>query len=368
MSPMRRFWSVLLLSLPIGTSDVPIAVADDSTNAQSADSQLEQEPYATGWTFYLDNDLLSMTLSGDQGYTGGFGLSLSGRRAVEYPWSLDPALGWIDETTGWTSLFADQPHSVHHAWQIGTMAFTPDDTDARAPIRDDRPYASLVYIGNTRQIHLRNRPVGYFSNFTFGLLGTDIPKGIQNGLHDMVGDDPARGWGNQISDGGEPTFLWRVQRRQTHWSGGSPTGPRFELNSVLGGSVGYNTQVGAGLAGRWGDFSRAGWGFTPDYASNITTGAFASTPGARELYLWGGVHVHHQLYNAIFEGQFRDSTVTFDRERDLRSTIWEVNIGGTWAMANGYHFTLALRARQKELQVGKAQTPVWGSLIVGRSF
>lgn len=368
MPPTGRFWSVVLLSLPIATSYLPTAVADDSTVGHAAGSQLEREPYATGWTFYLDNDFLSMKLSSDQGYTGGFGLSLAGRRAVEYPWSLDPALEWLDETSGWASLFADQPHSVRHAWQIGSMAFTPDDTDARMPIRDDRPYASLVFIGNTRQVHLRTRRVSYLSNFTVGLIGTDIPKGIQNGLHDMVGDAPARGWSNQISEGGEPTFLWRVQRRQTHWLNGSPDGPRFELNSVFGGSVGYNTQLGAGITGRWGDFSTAGWSFIPDYASNITTGALASTPGASELYLWGGVHVHRQIYNALLEGQFRDSAVTFDRDRDLRSTIWEVNIGVTWAMANGYHFTLALRARQKELRTDQAQTPVWGSLIVGRSF
>lgn len=250
----HEYLLALLLALPIAVGSVTKAGADDSLPAHSAAGMSQREPYATGWTFYVDNDFLSMKLSGDQGYTGGFGLSLSGHRAVEYPWSLDPALGWIEQATGWSSLFADQPHSVRHSWQVGSMAFTPDDTDARAPIRDDRPYAGLVFISNTRQAHLRTRRVSYLSNFTVGLLGTDIPKGIQNGLHDMADDDPARGWSNQISDGGEPTFLWRVQRRQTHWSGGSPDGLGFELNSVLGGSVWFQHASGRRYHGSLGRF------------------------------------------------------------------------------------------------------------------
>lgn len=368
MPPFHRCGAALLLALPVATGCVPKAVAEGIGVGRTAGSASANERYATGWTFYVDNDYLSAGLSADQGYTGGFGLSLAGRRAAKFPWSLNPALRWIDETTGWASLFTEQPYSVRHAWQIGTMAFTPENTDTRMPVPDDRPYGGLVFIGNTRQVDLQSEHVSYLSNFTLGVIGTDIPEGIQNGLHDAVDDDPARGWGNQVSDGGELTFLWRVQRRQTHWLGESSDGLSFEISSVLDASVGYDTQLGAGITGRWGDFSTAGWSIPPDYASNITTGALGQASGVSELYLWGGVHVHRQLYNAFLEGQFRDSPVTFDREEELRSSIWEANIGGTWALANGYHVTLAVRARQKEVRSEEVQQPAWGSLIVGRRF
>lgn len=38
----------------------------------------DREAYATGWSFYTDNDFFSFGLSADRGYTGGFALTLHG--------------------------------------------------------------------------------------------------------------------------------------------------------------------------------------------------------------------------------------------------------------------------------------------------
>ncbi len=326
------------------------------------------EPYATGWAFYTDNDYLSAGLSDDQGYTGGFALSLSGKRATRYPWSLSPALGWIDRVTGWSSLFADVPYAARHSWQIGTMAFTPKNTDSAAPVPTGRPYAGLVFVGNTRQIRLHRRQVSYMSNLTLGLLGTPIPESIQNGLHAISGNSKARGWDHEISDGGEPTFRWQVQRRQTHWSRRNAAAFDFELNSVASASIGYSTQASIGLTGRWGEFSTPWWSFNPAYSEYINLGAPAGSRGASELYLWGGAHLRRQFYNAFFEGQLRESEVTFDRPQELRSVVWELNLGATWSLANGYHVTLAVRERENELRQDHGQRSAWGSLIIGRQF
>ena len=53
---------------------------------------LAYEKYSTGWAFYLDNDALT-TGESDEDYTGGFAVTLSGRRETEYHISLD---GWLN--------------------------------------------------------------------------------------------------------------------------------------------------------------------------------------------------------------------------------------------------------------------------------
>lgn len=180
------------------------------------------EPYASGWSFYIDNDFLSPVTSSDQQYTGGFALTLAGRRAREYPWSLDPVLGRIDRATGWASLYRGARHEVAHSWELGMTAFTPDDVDSRAPIPDDHPYAGLVFVGNTRDVRLHERRVNYLSSFSLGLLGTGIPERVQDGFHELADDDKARGWENQISDGGEPTFALRARERELRGGGRRP--------------------------------------------------------------------------------------------------------------------------------------------------
>lgn len=351
--PIRRWATIPKIAMLL-------ALASGHVNAA------DQEGHATGWSFYIDNDYFSAGLSSDQGYTGGFALNLSGQRAVEYPWSLDSVLSWVNRATGWSSLYTGVPHAVQHSWQIGTVAFTPDEIDISKPIPGDRPYAGMAFIGNTRQVRRERRQISYFSSIRLGVLGTSIPKAIQNGLHDMADDEKARGWKNQISDGGELTFLWKVQRKQTHWSRHSPERFDYELKSVVSASAGYSTQVGAGIIGRWGRFT-SWWTSDPTHAEYINFGVPTGSRGPSEFYVWAGVHLRQRFYNAFLEGQFRESEVTFDRSAQLDSTLWELNLGATWSASNGYYITMALRAIEDELPDSGGRE-AWGSLIFGRKL
>ena len=66
--------------------------AQETRPDDTATHDLAYEKYSTGWAFYLDNDALT-TGDNDEDYTGGFAVTLSGRRATEYPISLD---GWLN--------------------------------------------------------------------------------------------------------------------------------------------------------------------------------------------------------------------------------------------------------------------------------
>jgi len=359
-----------LVMLLAGSLLSGLAVAGSATEVPP-DAPLGPEPYNTGWSFYIDNDALTL-INRDQQYTGGFALTLSGRRAVEYPWSLDPALGWLDRLTGFKALSASGRRSMRHSFELGTTAFTPEDIETAQPVRDDHPYAGLVFISNTRQAVLLDRRVSYQSTLALGMLGTDVPRAIQNVFHDLTDSQKPRGWDNQISDGGEPTFNYVVTRQQSHWIDDDNRGLDYDVRSIVGASLGYTTQVGAGINWRVGRIRTPWWGFNPDYAEYINLGTPVASKsnvrgGPRELFLWGGLQIRQRFYNALLEGQFRDSEVTFDRS-ELESTLYVGSIGITWGFAGGIRVTAALRGRTPELEEADGLDPFWGSIIISRSY
>lgn len=77
--------SALLLATIALQPAVPASAtpSDSSRTAATSSSPEDRDAYATGWSFYMDNDFFSFGLSGDRGYTGGFALTLNGRRAAE---------------------------------------------------------------------------------------------------------------------------------------------------------------------------------------------------------------------------------------------------------------------------------------------
>lgn len=77
----------LVMSTMAGSGSLYAQEPDDTSP-----HDLAYEKYSTGWAFYLDNDALT-TGESDEDYTGGFAVTLSGRRATEYPISLD---GWLN--------------------------------------------------------------------------------------------------------------------------------------------------------------------------------------------------------------------------------------------------------------------------------
>ena len=176
-----------------------------TAGAQTLTDNGPSERWNSGWALYIDNDALAL-IGSDQQYTGGAALTLSGRRAQEYWFSLDPILGYLNRAFG---LAAHRPGARQrelHAIEFGLTAFTPEEVDTTEPVFDDHPYGSVVFFGNTRQNVLLEEGTNYQSSFALGLLGTRIPQTIQDFIHDAAGQGRAQGWDNQISDGGEPTF------------------------------------------------------------------------------------------------------------------------------------------------------------------
>lgn len=324
------------------------------------------EPYDTGWQVYVDNDLFVNT---DEGYTGGIAVNFSGRRAMEYRFSLDPALQTINRWLGVGRLYDAPEARRRHSMEFGLSAFTPRTLTDPAPILDDHPYACLAFLNNAEQAVLAQPGIVYQTSFALGLLGTSLCESVQKSLHDVIGDDKPRGWDHQISDGGEPTFRWSLSREQLLIRG-ADSGTRQELAGILETALGYTTHVGAGLSWRWGRIRSPWWSFTPRNAEYINLGSpaartdtAANEPG--EFYVWAGGIVRYRLYNAILQGQFRDSDVEFSRS-DLNPLVSEFWIGVTKELGNRLQVSLVFRARSRELKSGPS--PSWGGVILRRAL
>ncbi len=323
----------------------------------------------TGWSLHIDNDLF-FPAHRDQQYTGGLGLTLSGRRAVDYWYSLDPFLTALNNWSGFSSLYEDDPHYRLHSISFGVEAFTPADTRTTLPIYNDRPYANLVFLSNTQlNVNLEERLI-YHSNFSLGVIGSELGENFQKELHRVLGNEVPQGWENQISDGGELTAMYTITRQRLHLVEHPLNGMTAELRSVLGASVGTSTEVGFGFGGRLGRITTPWWEFAPVFGDYLNLGTpFASRPhtGEKELFLWAGVIVRYRLYNALLQGQFGDSAVAYSAG-DLVPLLTEGALGVTWEPVKQWTLSLSLRSRSSEFRNNSGMNTDWGSLTLSYCY
>lgn len=128
---------------------------------------------------------------------------------------------------------------------FGHTIFTPNDTQTRTLIRDDRPYAGWMFVGASLHGEALDKPPILFNDpvdivdtveLTLGIVGPHAyGEQVQNNFHDLIGVDRSYGWEHQLKD--EPTVNLMLERR---WR---PSPLRFlglEADTVpsIGGSIG----------------------------------------------------------------------------------------------------------------------------------
>jgi hypothetical protein len=329
---------------------------------------LAQQKDDAGWALFMDNDALTAR-TGDHDYTGGIALTLAGARVRRAPLSLDGALGWLDRGLG-----LDRPDATAwHALQISLLTFTPGALDRADVIQGDRPYASIAYLANSRTTVLPHGRLAYQSSLAVGMLGLDAAKASQRMLHEAIGAEEPRGWHHQVSDGGEPTARYSLARLGLRAAAGDGRGARFELKDTVAFSAGYITEANVALTARWGRIHTPWWSFVPERADYMIEpapvfGGAASRGGPRELYAWGGIKVRVRGYNALLQGQFRDSDLTYDFD-DTRPLIGEAWAGVTKELAAGYRVSWVLRYQTSELRTEPGDRELlWGGVSLSRSF
>ena len=366
MSYLRDTISFFTPLVLIGCS----VLAVNAIYAQELEVIDESEKHDSGWEIYLDNDAFSL-LPLDQDYTGGLTVTLYGKRVTQYPFSIESMRRKIDQWSGSDWRYRSKKTFKLHSFGFGYTAFTPKNTIASTPIYDDRPYASLVYIANTQQTVAYEENQVFQSTLMLGVLGLGVAEFIQNTVHSALGQSTANGWHNQISNGGEPTFRYTLARQVTHKKHYVKNGVDYELKSTGDISVGYITDVSFGFGTRFGDIHSPWWSFNPHQFDYSNTGIPTVRTGRRaqykELFFWGGVDLRYRFYNALLQGQFRESTVTYSAS-EVNPWILEVWGGITKRFVSGYTFSFVLRANSPELRIGVPRNPVWAGITIGRSF
>ena len=349
-------WVVALLASSLVAGS---AVAQSALRAADEDSQRR-------WSVHVDDDLFSFA-DRDRDYTGGVTFGLTGARAHEHPLSLAGALGHVDGATHFAA-WRGGAALEGEALEIGLLLFTPQNLAAAEPLRDDRPYANLLYAASSEVALDDARGVAFQSTLAVGVLGLPVAEALQRAVHSLVGSTEPRGYSHQISDGGEPTFMYAVSRYRL-LAQGSRHGHPYSLRFGAGASVGYLTEANAEITLRrdapWWSSSAV----AADYAGHPAIGARASAGDGRPRFeLEAGAKVHVRAYNAFLEGQFRRSDVVYSAH-ELQPLLVDLWIGVTTVFPNGLKVSYTIRHQTEEIERGRgARSFAWGSIGISRSF
>jgi hypothetical protein len=316
------------------------------------------------WTIAIENDGLTGATK-DRDYTAGFSGSLVGPDARRIAGPNYRALEWLDSRLG-----VDRLHrSERAAYQqdgvsVGLQIFTPDNIANPDLIPTDRPYANVLSLAHSHYGLDETRNVLYESTFTVGLIGSRVAESLQDGLHTVIRSAAPQGYRNQISNGGELTARYGVARHALLAS--SRERSRFDLRYSLEGTAGFVTEAAAGIGMRWGVLGSPWWSASPQgsYATRIVPNAIDGVGLAgRDFHFWAGLTLRARVYNALLQGQFRSSELTYGTS-DLERFVLEGGVGVTRNFGR-VQLTYAVRFHTPELESGHGARDVgWAGITV----
>lgn len=356
----RHVFPVLLASLVIATPG------------------LAQEPAApvTSFAFFAENDVFPhVGVNEDRNYTGGFGFQFSGSFVPD--WHLDAPLRLFDRVSGMSRVHTATRPRFHSFLLFGT-GFTPDTLNTTAVLPDDRPYGSIVGVSIRRMsVDPKEFASAWTSEFAVGALGWHVARNLQTSLHrtlrgpdELEPYDPL-GWHNQISDGGEPTALYRVTHER--FLAGDPTGPdvRKHWQTTWGGqaSVGYYTNATLLGNARVGAFNSEFWEFVPNAMGVAAQVAQPVDLPTWDAFLFAGVRGRAIVYNALLQGQFEDSIHTVEPKR--LQAEWDLGLAGSFPFFWRTRMQLiynVFAGRSPEFVGPSPREHTWGSFVIAIGF
>ena len=339
--------------------------------AAQADHVSNDEPHDTGWSIQVDNDLFAGGQR-DQDYTGGFAVTHSGKRVTQYRYTPHGARTALDRLIGLSHFLGGEEHHSVHALEWGAALFTPSDISRRSVNPLDRPYASLFFLNSTEQTILPRRKMSVKSGLTIGILGLDLAGSIQREIHGALGNQRPEGWQHQISSGGELTAKYSVSAQRAAYQRVYSNGLAQELNLTGKVDVGFTTGLGVGFNWRFGRINTPWWSFNPHQSDYFNLGANTAS-GTRnsyqvkERYIYLGSTVNYTAYNALVQGQFRNSAHTVDRSNVVAGST-EFWGGVSMDIGDQLRADIFVRYRTRDVELPESEQLSWGGFTLSKSF
>lgn len=351
------------------------ALISPHITAECIDSQNNRvERCDRGGSFYIDQDMLIDSIvpkNDDRDYTMGMAFAAHGRRVRDYM-LYNIAYDFNDYVEERIFEYSDDLPTLHSVY-FGNTAFTPNlilnlsdqPNSFSDPVEDDRPFANLLFFASEKTVLVSPNEV-HRNTVVFGVLGLDIGKAVQRQFHcDWKKGNPCpQGWNNQISDGGEPTVLYK-HRRMQNVTPDSIAG-LMDISTYKEIEVGYYTDVAAGFLVRFG-YRRS---LFYDHAFNGLEVGVKNTFHSMEsqndeegkagydLYTFFGAGARAFLYNSLLQGQFRDNPHEF-RHKELRPVIAELTAGLVTPLWCDMRLTYAANYRSSQIKDGTGDREHW---------
>jgi lipid A 3-O-deacylase len=263
------------------------------------------DDYSPSFSLQIENDWFAKAAGSeaDRDYTTGIRLS----------YLTDPIAmpEWVRNLDVPTFLGSAGDNRIRRlGFSINQNLYTPENTQTKDPIPDDRPYAGWLSLGVALQtIHRQgDEPIRMDSmELSLGVVGPwALGEQLQNNFHDFIGDDESLGWDNQLRN--EPALQLTFERR---WRTGA-----WELVSPLGLETDFVPYIGAGLGnvltyGSVGGIVRLGEDlrkdFGPPRVRPAIAGSEAFNASGISWYLFAGLEGQAVAHNIFLDGNsFRD--------------------------------------------------------------
>ena len=312
-----------------------------SANAQPAPDT------ASIWTLQGENASISAGTPTDRFYTNGLRLGWT---------SPDGTVPGFLVNLGHT-LWGDGQQRV--AFDLSQQIYTPADTQLVIPDPHDRPYAGLL-LGNFSLLSDTDDSRSVLS-LSLGLVGPGAGgEWLQNGFHNLIGQETNKGWGSQIQNTPAIELLHeRTWRLPIGTLGGLETDALPSLTVALGNlrtylQTGISFRIGQGLGSDFG---------VPRVRPGQSGGDAYTPTRPFAWYFFGGADGQAVAYDLLLQSNpFRSGPHV--------SPVWDVGElqTGFAIMAYGMRLTLAYVIQTQEFQGQTGGLHQFGSASISFRF
>ncbi len=338
-----------------GISGLRLAAALAAALAVAPGAASADDGIGGTYSIQLENDRIANT---DRHYTHGTRLSWVSDKKTDGP-------AWVRKILETIYPLADV-RAGRIGFALGQNIYTPENTEARTLVANDRPYAGWLY--GAVSLHAQTtRHIGGLEMETLdsvelnlGVVGPGaFAADTQNVVHDIIGVARSNGWDNQLDN--EPALAIMFERK---WRPKAVRYDGFEADVIphAGGSVGnVFTLANAGGVLRFGQGLELDFG--PPHIRPTLSGLEAVGESDRfGWYLFAGAEARAVLRNIFLDG----NTFSSSHSVDKKTFVGDFQLGAA-LIVKGVRvaFTHVFRTREFDGQPGGDR---YGTLSVSARF